>query len=118
MSFDLSAFSKPLSHAEAVKTGLMIDCTSSAAWSRINMPTFLSQEVVIECIGKGRDAGDRMRILLDGARRVLASVKPNGGAQPARLRFQMLLSAKRSIPLILTARLIDGRPVIYITLEN
>lgn len=111
MAFDLASFAKPISRAEAIRQGHLVDCTQAAAWAGFRTPAAVSADVWEECIGHHsigtredhRAAGLRLSSFWFDAARALAKYKRSGVVLPSVGFSARSVDGKRRVALLMTA---------------
>ena len=130
-TFDLDALlaqvSRPKTRAEALRDGLLVDCTQAAAWMGFQTSAAMSVTAWEELIGlhtvastlrERADAGTRLRTVWQHAARACQAYKAQGIVLPSILFRARSADGRRSVRCCLAASVEAGHPSLTLSLEG
>lgn len=126
MGFDLAALARPMTRAQALKSGALVDTTACAAFLGFRFPAALSAAAWDEVVGtpgiaatrqERADATDRLRqVWVDAARALSAKLGANSSA--TSVTFMAKHARGRKVALVLVCSINGGQPVLAMYLQG
>lgn len=123
----LATAARPLTRAEAIHRGMIVDCTQAASWLGFQLPAAMSLAAWDETVGHHTvasttrervEAGARLREVWKAAASACLAYRQAGVVRD-RLHFTTgSVAGKRLARLVLSVSLDGGQPVVTITLEG
>lgn len=123
----LDAARAPMTRAQAIKAGHLVDCTQAAAWMGFSVPAAMSIGAWDEVVGPAgvgatkeqRYAmGERLRDVWKRAMDAVRVYKRQGVVLPSITFQARTADGRKRVRLFLTASTEAGRPLVTMTLEG